>query len=141
MTYKLLKKRIKENEGFSKKPYKDKLGKLTIGYGHLIKRNEEHLKNKHQTNKNLLDLFEKDFQKAVDEYKKNFVSNKFNKKKEALLIEMIFQLGIKNVLKFKRMIFNLKNKKKYLSAFEMMNSLWYEQTPKRVEILIKNYLE
>ena len=38
MAYKSLKKRIQKNEGFSIKAYKDKLGNLTIGYGHLIKK-------------------------------------------------------------------------------------------------------
>ena len=141
MAYKSLKTRIKKNEGFSIKPYKDKLGNLTIGYGHLIKKNEVYLKNKNQTHQYLLDLFQKDFKKAVDAYNKNFFKYNFNKKEERLLIEMIFQLGIKNVLKFKKMISNLKSKNKYLTAFEMMNSLWYKQTPKRVEILIKDYLK
>jgi len=141
LTYKSLKKRIQKNESFSIKPYKDKLGNLTIGYGHLIKKNEVYLKNKNQTQQYLLDLFQKDFKKAVEAYNINFFKYNFNKKEEGLLIEMIFQLGIKNVLKFKKMIFNLKNKDKYLTAFEMMNSLWYRQTPKRVEILIKDYLK
>ena len=140
MAYKSLKKRIQKNEGFSIKPYKDKLGNLTIGYGHLIKKNEEYLKNKNQTHQYLLDLFQKDFKKAVDAYNTNFFKYNFNKKEERLLIEMIFQLGIKNALIFKKMISNLKSKKKYLTAFEMMNSLWYKQTPKRVENLIKYYL-
>ena len=141
MAYKSLKTRIKKNEGFSIKPYKDKLGNLTIGYGHLIKKNEVYLKNKNQTHQYLSDLFQKDFKKAVDAYNTNFFKYNFNKKEERLLIEMIFQLGIKNALKFKKMISNLKSKKKYLTAFEMMNSLWYKQTPKRVEILIKDYLK
>ena len=141
MAYKSLKTRIKKNEGFSIKPYKDKLGNLTIGYGHLIKKNEVYLKNKNQTHQYLLDLFQKDFKKAVDAYNTNFFKYNFNKKEERLLIEMIFQLGIKNALKFKKMISNLKSKNKYLTAFEMMNSLWYKQTPKRVEILIKDYLK
>ena len=141
MAYKSLKKRIQKNEGFSIKPYEDKLGNLTIGYGHLIKKNEVHLKNKNQTHQSLLDLFQKDFKKAIEAYNVNFFKYNFNKKEEGLLIEMIFQLGIKNVLKFKKMILNLKNKNKYLTAFEMMNSLWYKQTPKRVEILIKDYLK
>ena len=141
MAYKSLKTRIKKNEGFSIKPYKDKLGNLTIGYGHLIKKNEVYLKNKNQTHQYLLDLFQKDFKKTVDAYNTNFFKYNFNKKEERLLIEMIFQLGIKNVLKFKKMISNLKSKNKYLTAFEMMNSLWYKQTPKRVEILIKDYLK
>ena len=141
MAYKSLKTRIKKNEGFSIKPYKDKLGNLTIGYGHLIKKNEVYLKNKNQTHQYLLDLFQKDFKKTVEAYNVNFFKYNFNRKEERLLIEMIFQLGIKNVLKFKKMISNLKSKNKYLTAFEMMNSLWYKQTPKRVEILIKDYLK
>ena len=141
MAYKSLKKRIQKNEGFSIKPYEDKLGNLTIGYGHLIKKNEVHLKNKNQTHQSLLDLFQKDFKKTVEAYNVSFFKYNFNKKEERLLIEMIFQLGIKNVLKFKKMILNLQNKNKYLTAFEMMNSLWYKQTPKRVAILIKDYLK
>ena len=44
--YHNLKKRIKSNEGFSSKPYKDQLGYLTIGYGHLILPNEKTLLKK-----------------------------------------------------------------------------------------------
>ena len=54
---------------------------------------------------------------------------------------MIFQLGIKNVESFKKMIINLNQKKRHMVALEMMNSLWHKQTPKRVESLIKNYLK
>ena len=52
---------------------------------------------------------------------------------------MIFQLGLKGVLKFKRMLFYLNNKKKYMTCLEMLDSLWYKQTPKRVLDLINNY--
>ena len=41
-----LKKRIKSNEGFSSKPYKDQLGYLTTGYGHLILKDENYLLKK-----------------------------------------------------------------------------------------------
>ena len=54
-----------------------------------------------------------------------------------VLIEMIFQLGIKKVNKFKRFNKFLKQKLLYLAALEMINSLWYIQTPKRVDGLIK----
>jgi GH24 family phage-related lysozyme (muramidase) len=49
--YHNLKKRIKLNEGFSPKPYKDQLGYLTIGYGHLILPNEKILLKKKYTKK------------------------------------------------------------------------------------------
>ncbi len=140
MTYSALKKRIKKNEGFSLIPYKDKLGFLTIGYGHLIKKNEKKTLVKNNNKKLLDELFEKDFAIALDQYKKFFSKSKHTDKEKNLLIEMIFQLGVFNLLKFKKMLFFLKNKKKYLTALEMMDSLWYRQTPKRVEDLIKNYL-
>ena len=54
-----------------------------------------------------------------------------------VLIEMIFQLGIKKTLKFKKFNFYLKSSKPHLAALEMINSLWYLQTPKRVDNLIK----
>ena len=53
MGYYNLKKRIKVNEGFSSKPYKDQLGYLTIGYGHLILSNEKVLLKKKYTKKSL----------------------------------------------------------------------------------------
>ena len=63
-----------------------------------------------------------------------------NKKETELLIEMIFQLGIKGCLKFKNLLKNMRKGNKYLVCFEMMDSLWYKQTPERVKILIKNFL-
>ena len=141
MNYKFLKKRIKKNEGFSTKPYKDQLGNFTIGYGHLIRKKETYFFKKPISKKDLINLFEIDFKKAVNNYKKKFIKLKLNKYEEELLIEMVFQLGIKNVMRFNKMITALANKQNYLVALEMMNSLWYKQTPKRVENLIKNYLE
>lgn len=141
MLYQNLKKRIKKNEGFSKTPYKDQLGKPTIGYGHLIKKKETYLVKDKINKKKLKQLFEADFKKAIDEFNKKFSNHNFNKKEKELLIEMIFQLGISGTIKFKKMIYNLKNKKRYLAALEMMNSLWYKQTPRRVDDLIINFLK
>ena len=54
---------------------------------------------------------------------------------------MIFQIGIKGVLKFKKMIKQIEDNNNHLAALEMMDSLWYLQTPRRVERLIKDYLK
>ena len=53
---------------------------------------------------------------------------------------MIFQLGPKGVSKFKKMFFYLNKKHKYMTCLEMMDSLWYKQTPQRVHELIKSFL-
>ena len=99
MGYYNLKKRIKSNEGFSCKPYKDQLGYLTIGYGHLILSNEKILLKKQIHKKELEEIFEKDFKRALSNFKKTFKSFTLNKKEKELLIEMIFQLGTKRLFK------------------------------------------
>ena len=140
MGYHNLKERIKSNEGFSSKPYKDQLGYLTIGYGHLILSNEKFLLKKQIHKKALEEIFEKDFKKALSDFNNTFKSLTLNKKESELLIEMIFQLGIKGCLKFKNLIKNIKKRNKHLVCFDMMDSLWYKQTPNRVKTLIKTFL-
>ena len=141
MGYYNLKKRIKLNEGFSLKPYKDQLGYLTIGYGHLILSNEKLLLKKQIHKKELEEIFEKDFKRALGNFNNTFKSLILNKKEKELLIEMIFQLGIKGCLKFKNLIKNLKKGNKHLVCLDMMDSLWYKQTPNRVKALIKTFLD
>ncbi len=141
MGYYNLKKRIKVNEGFSSKPYKDQLGYLTIGYGHLILSNEKILLKKKIHKKELEEIFEKDFKKALYNFNTKLKHLTSNKKEADLLIEMVFQLGIKGCLKFKNLLKNMRKGNKHLVCFEMMNSLWYKQTPYRVKTLVKNFLK
>ena len=138
--FKDLKKRIKKNEGFSKRPYKDQLGHLTIGYGHLILPHENHLIINENSNAQLNEIFIQDFNRAVNDYKKFIKRKTYSKKDEELLIEMVFQMGAKRVLKFKKLLSNMRKNNKHLVCFEMMNSLWYTQTPNRVKNLIKIFL-
>ena len=141
MHYRELKKRIKKNEGFSLKPYKDQLGYLTIGYGHLILPNETHLL-KNKTNKAQLNsIFDQDFERALRNYKRFIKQKHHNRKDKELLIEMTYQMGAKRVLKFKKLISNMQKNKKHLVCFEMMDSLWYTQTPNRVKNLIRAFLK
>ena len=65
-----LKKKIKKNEGFRNKPYLDSLGHPTIGYGHLITNKEKKILKGKFSKKFLLQLFDKDFKKALTDYKK-----------------------------------------------------------------------
>ena len=141
LRYLKLIKRIKKNEGFSSTPYKDQLGFLTIGYGHLILSNEKYLIETKQNKAKLEKLFIQDFNNAVKDYKKHLKKNTSNKKEEELLIEMVFQIGPIGVLKFKNLLSNMRKKNKHLVCFEMMKSLWYNQTPKRVKELIKVFIK
>ena len=136
-----LKKKIKKNEGFRNKPYLDSLGHPTIGYGHLITNKEKKTFKGKFSKKFLLKLFDKDFKKALTDYKKNFNHKKHSKNTKEVLIEMIFQLGIKKQKKFVKMNKHLQNNNIFLAALEMKNSLWYKQTPKRVDGLVKLLLK
>ncbi len=141
MDYLSLKTRIKKNEGFSSRPYKDQLGNCTIGYGHLITKKESIFFKKKLKKPFFKDLFENDFKIALNDYKRNFNKFSFSQNIQELIIEMIFQMGIENVLSFKKTIKHIKKNNKFLTSLEMMNSLWYKQTPLRVDNIIKHYLK
>ena len=71
--------------------------------------------------------------------KNNFFKKNHSTSEKELLIEMLFQLGAKGVSKFKKMLYFLNKKQKFMASLEMLDSLWYLQTPERVKNLIKNY--
>ena len=141
MNYLSLKLRIKKNEGFSSYPYKDQLGNYTIGYGHLIRKKEIILFKKKIKVSFFQKLFENDFKTALNDYNKHFRKYSFSQNIKELIVEMIFQMGIQNVLSFKKTLRHIKKNNKFLAALEMMDSIWYKQTPLRVENLIKHFLK
>ncbi len=118
----------------------DQLGFYTIGYGHLIKEKEKKYFIKKYETKHFEKVFESDFKVAHYKYRKIFSKKNHTYLERELLIEMIFQLGASGVSKFKKMLYFLNKKQKYMAALEMLDSLWYLQTPERVKNLIKNYL-
>ncbi len=136
-----LKSRIKKNEGYRNLIYYDQLEKPTIGFGHLIKKREKFLHKKKYSKKYLNILFEHDFNLALSDFNKSYKAKGLSKNSQEVLLEMIFQLGIKNCLKFKKFNKALKKKLPHMAALEMLNSRWHIQTPKRVEKLINLLLE
>ena len=136
-----LKARIKKNEGYRNQIYYDQLGKPTIGFGHLITQKEKFLHRKKYSKKYLNTIFENDFNLALNDFIKNYSVKSLSKNLQEVLLEMIFQLGIKNCLKFKKFNKLLKLKYLHMAALEMLDSRWYVQTPKRVENLVNLLLE
>ena len=128
--------RIKANEGFKSSVYRDQLGNQTIGYGHLVYSKDIFFVKKRYPKKTLLGVFCNDLKKAVSDFKKYYNYKTLPDSSQEVIIEMVFQLGIKKVLKFKKFNFYIKKKQLYLASLEMMKSRWYQQTPKRVDKLI-----
>lgn len=139
--YSELKRRIKKNEGFRNFVYKDSLGFATIGYGHLIKTKEKLLFKKKLSRKFLLKIFYEDFNKALKDYNMAYKKKNYPKNIREALIEMIYQLGIERQKKFIKMIKYINKNNLFMAALEMKNSLWYIQTPERVDGIINILLK
>ena len=136
--YQELKERIKEHEGYRNTVYSDSLGFATIGYGHLVTP-EDHYKKGVEYSKEELDAqFEADFQTAKLNTEKLINDNNvaellFNAK--CVLIEMVFQLGIGGVSKFKKMWSALQEQDYNEASIQMLDSRWAKQTPSRANSL------
>ena len=125
--FKALIERIAENEGFGNngRVYRCSEGVDTFGHGFTYITEEESLnilaKRVPQKHLNLLDKLDwyKDLPPMV----------------QGVVIEMTYQIGTSGVLKFKKMIANMKEKNWKGASEEMKDSLWYRQTPGRCERL------
>ncbi len=81
-------------------------------------------------------IFLKDLNIAIINFKKYYDVKTIPDNIQEVIIEMIFQLGIKNVLNFKKFNKYIKMNQFFMAALEMMDSRWYKQTPKRVNLSI-----
>ena len=133
--YEELKEQIKEHEGFVPRTYKDSLGKKTIGFGHLCVEPEQWDDDKEYTREELERVFDNDFEEALKNAESLIGERSINFIAKQVIIEMVFQLGIGGVGKFKKMWSALDNEDYGEASFQMMDSLWAKQTPSRAEKL------
>ena len=138
MSQESLKEKIKNHEGFRNKIYIDSLQKRTIGYVHLITKDDKFEEGVEYSREELDALFEKDFAKGwnlmqlfCDENNLRSISDTAKE----ILCEMIFQMGFAGVSKFKNMIKALKNRDYKQASIEMLDSRWAKQTPNRAKEL------
>ena len=130
-----VKERIKQHEGFNNRVYKDSLGKRTIGYGHLVLPTDSFKDGEYYETSDLNDLFEQDFQNALDQAQQLLDGYNLPNKAIGVIVEMIFQLGIGGVSKFKLMLNALMAEDYDTAAYQMLTSEWHRQSPKRCEEL------
>lgn len=113
-------------------PYSDSLGFSTIGYGHLISKTEK-FKNG-LTEVEADKLLSCDLAHAVIQVQSLGlnVPDDWND----FLIIMVFQLGLGGVLKFRKMLAALEVQSYKEAIKQVEDSLWYRQTPNRVNDMI-----
>jgi len=133
----------KLREGYRNHVYKDSLGKLTVGIGHLVLPQDKLEYGEKVSDKWIMDTFEKDSEKALEASIKQAYELgqfddpcKYNSDFLAALISVNFQLGDwSRVFKTSYPLLVKGDCKKVIS--NLKKSLWYRQTPVRVEDFIQ----
>ena len=113
-------------------PYKDTEGFLTVGFGHKVLPIENF--NNGITEIDAIRLLEKDI--AIAESQLSKLNLTLPKDWHDFMIIMIFQLGLSGTMKFKKMIQALRDANYPEAIKQAKDSLWYRQTPNRVNAMI-----
>jgi lysozyme len=128
---KLLKKMLLIDEGLRLKPYRDTVGKLTIGIG-------RNLDDVGISKDEALYLLENDIQRAIKEATQIFGTYRWlslDKVRQAVILDMLFNLGKTRFLTFKKFIQAVKEKDFEKAAEEMLDSKWAKQVGRRAKRL------
>ena len=116
--------------------YKDTEGYDTIGYGHLV------LNSEREKFKDGITPIDADLLLAwdIDRTKKDVKSIGLTLPKdwEDFMIIMVFQLGLSGTKKFRKMITALQKQDWKEAINQAKDSLWYRQTPNRLNDMVKN---
>lgn len=132
--YDELKKDLLKHEGLRLKPYKDTVGKLTIGIG-------RNLDDVGISEEEAFYLLENDIKKVVDQVTKRFKwFQDLNDVRQDVILNMVFNLGIKKFSEFKMTIYFLEEKQYDQAAIEMIESSWATQVGQRAKELSKMML-
>jgi lysozyme len=124
------KAQIKRHEGLRLQAYKDSLGYLTIGYGHLILERDSNLQT--ITKAEALTLFEGDYQAAeADAQRLIYEWDSMGAARQAVMINMSFNLGFNKLKGFAQTISHIEGKRYDKAAEAMLASKWAKQVGKR----------
>ena len=111
---------IKKHEGLCLKPYQCPAGKWTIGYG-------RNLEDTGITPAEADTLLKNDVQRCYRECLTLLCWKKLNETRQAVLINMCFNLGLARLKTFKKMLAALEQGYFERAAYEMLNSKWAAQ--------------
>lgn len=121
---------IKQHEGFRSFPYRCSANKLTIGYG-------RNIEDRGITLEEAEHLLFNDI-KDAEEFLQNYEFwHDLNDVRKAVLLDMVFNLGVARFKKFKKMIRYLSARDYVNAAREMKDSAWYRQVKSRAVTLCR----
>lgn len=136
-TFKLI-EQLKIDEGKKLVVYKDTLGNLTVGVGHLVIKKDNLKLGDKITETKCNDLLSSDLVITVKNCYKLFPNfDQFPETLQQIIANMMFNLGYAGLSQFKRFIKGVNTKDYALAAESMEQSLWYKQTGIRSKRLVK----
>lgn len=118
---------LKNDEGFRDKPYRDTVGKLTIGYGH-------NLDDKGLSKAASEFILQEDITDAIHLAKTFPWFDVLSPVRQDVIVMMTFNMGDK-VLQFAKMVQAIKNGDWYQASQEMLASHWAKQVKDRALVL------
>ncbi|MGH8899502.1 MAG: glycoside hydrolase family protein [Egibacteraceae bacterium] len=126
-----LRDQLVRHEGLRLKPYRDTVGKLTIGVG-------RNLDDVGLTEEEAYDLLSND----VDRTERSLRSavpcfGSLDDARQRVLADMAFNLGVTGLLQFKKMLAAVEARDFDLAASEMLGSAWAGQVKGRAETLAR----
>ena len=135
-----LQKQIMFEEGVKYEIYNDHLGYKTFGVGHLVRatdpENEMEVGTK-VSKMRVAECFEADLYVAINDMEKFTEGMEIDDNIKECVTEMVFQLGLPRLNKFKNFKQALLDGNIETAQAEMKDSLWYRQTTNRADRLIE----
>jgi len=120
---------IKKHEGLRLRPYFDSLGHVTIGYG-------RNLQERGISEAEAASMLDSDIDNCIEELKNTYdFWELLNEVRQAVLVDMCYNLGIKRLGQFKRMEEAIRLRTWSKASFEMLNSVWARQVGGRAKEL------
>lgn len=124
---------IQRHEGLRLAVYVDSVGVPTVGYGHALH------KASAITHEAAIALFEGDIEVVMNDYKRMVLEGSLPanlcEARQAVIYDMLFNLGRRNLLKFKNFLVSLKIGDWQGAVRHMKASLWARQVGRRAEEL------
>ena len=140
MNLKELQEKIMFEEGVKYEIYNDHLGYKTFGVGHLVRatdpENEMAVGTK-VSKMRVAECFEADLYVAMNDMEKFTEGMEVDDNIKECVTEMVFQLGLPRLNKFKKFKQALLDGDIETAQAEMKDSLWYRQTTNRADRLIE----
>lgn len=115
---------LKKHEGLRLKPYRDTVGKLTIGYG-------RNLDDVGINDEEALHMLLNDARKALEEAETFDWFKKLDLDRASVIVNMIFNMGLPRFRQFKKTIAALEESDYEKASEEMLDSLWAKQVGRR----------